>query len=556
MAAESSQHASQSASSAELVDLVVIGGGITGAGVAWDSALRGVRTVLFEARDYASGTSSRSSKLVHGGLRYLEQFEFGLIYEAVNERRRLRRLARHLVRPLGFVFGRYRGQKPPLALLRLGLWIYEGLVGFRVDRLHRKLSPAEATAKIPGLAQTDLQGAVYYFDAKAADARLTWEVILGARQAGAQTYNYAPVEHVERLDDGTWAVTAHVQGRGALTVRARTVVAAVGPWGNEALCRFFPELPVAVRPTKGIHLVLPADRLPVKDALVMQHPRDGRVTFVIPGRSFVYVGTTDTDYEGPLDEPGVTADDVDYLLEVLAVYFPDLHFTHADVTATWSGLRPLVQESGKSAYQISREHQLTEMASGFWSIEGGKLTTFRVMAEQAVDAVVGHLLLVDAGRDFEPVRTKREPLPGGRGLVGEADLALWIRQTAAQLDDDETLARHLVFTYGSRVLEVLPYIEQAPARIVPEQPYTEGEIRFLAEQEEVIELEDLMLRRTEIYYRDPGNGLVQAERIAEIIAQARGFDADWRQATVARYQHLVADALRFREGRRTQDEHV
>lgn len=527
------------------VDLVVIGGGIVGAGVAWDAALRGLDVVLFERRDFASGTSSRSSKLIHGGLRYLQQGEIKLIYEAVNERRRLRKLARHLVRPLGFYFPRYQGQKPGIGMMRVGLIVYEALTGFRVDHLHRRLGPGQTLAEVPGLRPDGLKGSLFYYDAKAADARIVWEAILGARQAGAAAFNYTSVTAVDRRG-GRWHVTATASDGAKVTLQSTVVLAAVGPWGNVALKQFFPHLETHVRPTKGIHLVVPQTKLPLRHAVVLESPRDKRVTFAIPGRGYVYVGTTDTDYHGDIDEPSVDREDAEYMLEILRTWFPAAGIGAEDVTASWSGLRPLVEEAGKSAYQVSREHQINEIEPGFLTIEGGKLTTYRLMAEQAVDAVLTHVLRQTPGRHIEPCYTKHEPLPGGRGIHDENDLDELVVRVQSYLKCDSDVAHHLVFSYGSRVLAMLDTVAADSAKVDPALPYTWGELDYVIAHESVRELEDLFLRRTEVYYQAADNGLGIAAEAVRRMAAHLGTDEAWQEQALTKYRARCAAGLAWR----------
>lgn len=529
------------------VDLVVVGGGINGAGVAFDAALRGLDTVLFEQGDFGYGTSSRSSKLIHGGLRYLEQLEFRLIYEAVNERRRLRRLARHLVRPLGFHFPRYTGQRPGPQLLRVGLLVYEALVGFRVDGRHRGLGPAQMLAEVPILRREGLRGGVHYYDAKANDARVVWELILGAAQAGAGTFNGVEVVGAERHGD-RWHVRVRERETGAeATLRASAVVAAVGAWGDQLAERILGRPVRRIRPTKGIHLVLPTEKLPIRDAVAMTHPRDKRVFFVIPGRGYVYTGTTDTDYEGDLAEPGVTRADVDYLLEALDFHFPAGKFSADDVRATWSGLRPLVAEEGVSASSVSREHEIPEIEPGFFSIEGGKLTTYRVVAEEAVDSVLPHVRRGRPDARFEDCGTRTEPLPGGRGILSEADLDEWTTRLGAALEPLELAAsaRHLAESYGSRSLELLPWVEAEPTPVLPGLPQSWGELQFIIEQESVQSVEDVLLRRTEIYYQAADNGLGLADEVARRLARQQGRDEAWQTAAVEAWRSRVAAGRAF-----------
>ena len=528
------------------VDLLVIGGGINGAGIAFDAALRGADVLICERRDWAAGTSSRSSKLIHGGLRYLEQLEFKLVFESVNERMGLRRLARHLVRPLGFHFPRYQGQHPGVGTVSLGLFVYEALTGFRVDGRYRRLAPAATLNEVPILRTDGLKGAVHYYDAKSADARLVWELVVAAREAGSGAFAGVEAIGAERHGD-RWHVTLRdVQLGTTVVVRASAVVAAVGAWAGVDIARLLGRPGPKIRPTKGIHLVVPADKLPIVDAVAMTHPRDNRVQFAIPGRGYVYAGTTDTDFEGSLEEPGVTAADVEYMLETLDFHFPKSRFSAADVYATWSGLRPLIYEEGKSASEVSREHAIPEIEPGFFSVEGGKLTTYRVVAAQAVDLVVPHMRRARASLDIEDCRTRHEPLPGSRGIHSEADLDDWTTRTRDYLDIDAGRARHLTETYGSRVQNVLSYVEREPLPLAEALPQTWGELQYVIEQEDVRNLDDVFLRRTEVYYQALDNGASLADEVARRLAATRGLDEAWRVEAVAAWQRRITEGLAFR----------
>lgn len=528
------------------VDLLVLGGGINGAGIAFDAALRGADVLLVERRDWAAGTSSRSSKLIHGGLRYLEQLQFKLVFESVNERMNLRRLARHLVRPLGFHFPRYAGQRPGVGTVALGLFVYEGLTGFRVDGRFRKLGPEATLREVPALRRDGLRGAVHYYDAKAADARLVWELVVAARDAGAGAFVGVEAIGAERRGE-RWHVTLRdVESGATVVVRASAVVAAVGAWAAVDIARMLGRPGPRLRPTKGIHLVVPAEKLPIRDAVAMTHPRDRRVQFAIPGRGYVYTGTTDTDFAGSLDEPGVTAADVDYMLESMDFHFPGSQLTANDVYASWSGLRPLVYEDGKSASEVSREHAIPEIEPGFFSVEGGKLTTYRVVAAQAVDRAVPHMTRNRPDLRLASCATRHEPLPGGRGIHSEDDLDQWTTRTREYLATDDHRARHLIETFGSRVQAVLPYIEREPSPIAPHLPQTWGELQYVIEHEDVRALDDLFLRRTEVYYQDPENGAGVAAEAARRIAHRLGRDEDWQAEAIAAWHRRIADGLAFR----------
>ncbi|MDQ2827186.1 MAG: glycerol-3-phosphate dehydrogenase/oxidase, partial [Actinomycetota bacterium] len=360
-------------------DVLVVGGGITGAGVALDAASRGLRTALVERDDFGSGTSSRSSKLVHGGLRYLRQGDYRLVAQALAERRRLLHNAPHLVRPLPFLVPSY-GSRAGLRAVSSALWLYDLAGGFRIG-LHRRLSPADTLARAPALRSQGLTGAHLYLDAQADDARLTLAV---ARTAvldhGAVAANHA---RVTALEPGG----AQVEADGhTLEIDASIVVSAAGVWADELAGAARP----SIRPAKGVHVTVPAERIPTDVALVLPVRADGRTVFVVPwpGTGRVYIGTTDTDYDGPLDSPVCTGADVDYLLDAVNASLTTA-LEPADVVGTWAGLRPLVAEGahGRRSSDLSRRHRVSRTPEGLVTISGGKLTTYRAMASDTVDEV-------------------------------------------------------------------------------------------------------------------------------------------------------------------------
>ncbi len=423
----------------EQFDLLVIGGGITGAGVALDAAARGLRTALVEKADFGSGTSSKSSKLIHGGLRYLQQKEFRLVYEALAERQRLLANAPHLVTPLPFLiplFGTAGALNSGLArLYAIALWQYDLTGGLRIGKRHRRISREEALALVPTLDTERLVAGFLYWDARADDARLALTVLRTAViNYGAVAANYSPVAAIRRRPDTGRACGATLQD--GSDVRAHVVVNATGVWSD--VVRGLDEGPSVagwLRPAKGIHLTFPAHRLPVEVATVLPTPGDRRSIFVVPWGDFTYAGTTDTDYQGPLDDPQCTPADVDYVLAALnaAMTSP---VTRADVVGTWAGLRPLVSAAkNQRTADLSRRHRVFVSDHGVVTVTGGKLTTYRRMAADTVDSVVRllgrgpkhcpttHLRLLGAtgsaalgaGRRGRPAAGhRRHPHPSGR----------------------------------------------------------------------------------------------------------------------------------------------
>lgn len=380
------------------VDVLVIGGGIVGSGVARDAAMRGLRVGLVEQQDFAAGTSSRSSRLLHGGLRYLAQGRIKLVHEASVEKKTIHRIAPHLSDPLGFVFPAYRGEGPPLWLLRIGVKLYDLLCGGRNFNPSRGFSRAETLGMLPQLQSKSLTGSVRYFDALTNDARLVIDTLRSAGEHGAALLNYARFQGAQR-DGAVWSceVEDRLSG-GRQTIRARTVVNATGPWAD-----LVPHSAVKLRLSKGIHIVIDQARLPVPSAVVITEGK--RILFVLPWGERVIIGTTDTDYRGRPEEVVTSAEDVAYLLRTANGFFPNIGLSESDIVSTWAGLRPLIANSDGTPSDISREHQIHCPEPGWWDIAGGKLTTYRLMAEQATDQLVKHL-----GVGVKPCRTAMEPL--------------------------------------------------------------------------------------------------------------------------------------------------
>lgn len=376
------------AMSAAPIDLLVVGGGIVGAAVARDAARRGLRTALVEQADFAFGTSSRSTRLLHGGLRYLAQGRIGLVRQASLEKRRLHAIAPHLAVPLAFIFPSYRGSGWPLWMLRIGVRVYDLLCNNRNLGRSGTYDRAALGALLPGLRADGLAGAARYFDALTNDARLVLDTLRSAEHAGALLANYTRFIGAERAG-AHWRAT--LQGTDAdapapHAVEARAIVNATGPWSDRV-----PRSAVRLRLTKGIHLVLDRSRLPVPDAVVLTEGR--RLLFAIPWGERIILGTTDTDYADDPATPTCADADVDYLLALANETFPAAKLCRADIIRSWAGLRPLVADKDGNPSDISRSHDILHPEPGWWDIAGGKLTTCRLMAEQAVDAVVAELRL-------------------------------------------------------------------------------------------------------------------------------------------------------------------
>lgn len=545
----------------EPVDLLVVGGGINGAGIARDAARRGLSVAMVEMRDLAWGTSSRSSKLVHGGLRYLEQFEFGLVFESVSERRILLDIAPHIVNPLGFLFPVYKNSRKPLTLINAGMWIYEGLSLFRSPKRHRTVKPAEMETLEPALNREGLKGAPLYFDCSTDDARLTLESALDAVEHGATVTTWAKVTGFIKDEE-----TGRVKGaviKDMLTgsekhVEAPVIINATGPWTDRTVS-MSRELPQAMlRPTKGTHVVVEHKKLPVNHAVVVFHPEDGRVLFAIPWGDRTYLGTTDTD---ELEDPALisaSAEDVRYLLTAAKHQFPDFPLTPDDIISTWSGLRPLMRPQSRKGEaidesSISREHQIVIGQDGLITIAGGKLTTYRRMSAEVVDTAVKVLRAVRGEKpSLQAAETDTAPLPGAVGWPEDDDAQKVIQQVLEESGGhlSEASAALLANTYGMRAIEIAAMISDAPALaqpIVPGRPEVMAQVTWAVRRELAAQVSDVMIRRTQLFFRDLNQGLDAADAVADHMAAMLGWDDERREASLADYHHEVALSRRWRE---------
>ena len=530
------------------VETLVVGGGINGAGIARDAARRGLKVAVVEKGDLASGTSSRSSKLVHGGLRYLEQLEFSLVFEAVSERRVLMDIAPHLVNPLGFLFPVYKGDRRSLATITAGMVLYDGLSLFRSPRLHRRLNPLQVEEEEPALAQEHLKGAPLYYDCSTDDARITLETALDAVEYGAVI---AP--HVEAMGFVTCekkricgVVVKDRIGGGLKQVPAGVVINATGPWTDDTLALAgHGDAPDLLRPTKGVHIVVPREVLPVNNAVVCFHPDDGRVLFAVPWGDSTYVGTTDTDHEGDLDELFASAEDVDYLVRCLAVYFPDHPVGDDDILCTWAGL---------DASSVSREHRIVVTQDGLVTVAGGKLTTYRLMSHEVVDTAARMLRLSGhLHQRLKEPRTDEEPLPGAVRWPDDDDhdaVAARVLDVGGDRLTPET-ARLLADTYGSLGTAVARLTRQDPTLaepLVPGRPEILAQIDHAVQQELCATVTGALQLRTQLYFRDRDQGLTCAARVAERMGDLLSWSEEEREDQVAAYQKEVALSRRWRSG--------
>jgi glycerol-3-phosphate dehydrogenase len=522
----------------EQFDLLVIGGGITGCGVARDAALRGLRVALVEKDDFASGTSSRSSRLVHGGVRYLEHGQLHLVFESSAERRRLLRLVPHLVRPLAFTWPVYRGARVGKWKLAAGLALYDVLSLFRNVGRHRQLNATAVTVREPELRPDGLRGGAVYFDAATDDARLTLANALGAVAASATVLNYAEVRGFRANGVVSGAIVTDRIGGEDVAVRATVVVNATGPWSDTL--RQLEQTAVGLVPTPGsaaaivrgsvgAHVAVPRERVGNRGALTLLSPIDGRVMFVLPDGAHSVIGTTERPADASPDDVRATERDVAYLLESANAFFPKARLTRTDVVSAWAGIRPLAAASdARDLGRVSREHAITHGPGGIVTITGGKLTTYRVMARQVVDHVERKL-----GRRSRRTPTDTLPLPGGD--LASVDSAIAAAQATI---GDGDVARRLVHSYGSRWHDVWERATREPggtARISGELPYLMGEMSYAVEHDMACTLGDLLIRRTRLAFETVDHGRSVAASVAAAVSSLLGWDDAARVRAVDRF---------------------
>lgn len=533
----------------DVFDIVVVGGGITGAGVARDAALRGLKVVLLERGDLACGTSSKSSRMIHGGLRYLEHYRFGLVHESVVERWRLMQLAPHLVRPLPFLYPVYKGERPRLPVITLGTFMYSLLCAFRTPGPRRRCSPKVVASLEPGLEQEGLNGAALYYDCSTNDARLTLETAMDAAAEGAVILPRAEVTGSVRGGQGFQVSASDAVTGEEFNVAARSLVLAAGAWTDAVMPLVVPGHGKWLRPTKGVHIVFSAKRFPVNHAVVMRSVHnDGRIVFVVPWGDHTYVGTTDTDFPDAEAGLGVTADDCSYILDICQRYFPDYNLTGDDILSVWAGVRPLVAPEGEvdqdeeiNPSDVSREEKVELVEPGVVAVAGGKLTTYRVMGAQVVDR-----LRRSGGESWSlapgPSVTEDRPLPGGVGVEELDLLAGELQQQHPDLPSDWLAG--LAHTYGARAGEVaaLAASDRSLLELLPGAKRVRvAEVHFAIRHEYVCSVEDFLVRRTYIYYRTEDQGSAAASVVADALVALGVTDRESASRQVEEYRAGVTE---------------
>ncbi|WP_433193733.1 glycerol-3-phosphate dehydrogenase [Nocardia sp. CA-107356] len=518
------------------IDVLVIGGGVVGAGAALDAAARGLTVTLVEARDFAAGTSSRSSKLIHGGLRYLEQLDFWLVREALKERSLLlHRLAPHLVRPVSFLLP-LQHRVWERAYIGAGVALYDTIGGARALPMHRHLSHTRAMALAPALRDDAMIGAIRYFDAQVDDARHTMTIARTAAQHGAAVLTRTKVTGL--LRDGERVIGAHVTdletGR-EYTVRARRVISATGVWTDEMNKMTGVEFPFHVRMSKGVHILVPRERLDLDTGLIMRTEKS--VLFVIPWARHWIIGTTDTDWALDKNHPVASDADVQYILDHMNAVLRE-PLTRNDIVGTYAGLRPLLSGASSDTATLSREHAVAEPVPGLFVIAGGKYTTYRVMAADVVDAAVKGL-----GRAAAPSVTEHLPL---LGAVGYQEMAADVHSHAQRAGLSVATVEHLLGRYGSGVCELFDLIAAEPELAEPlpgAEEYLGAEVVYAVTHEGALHLDDVLTRRTRISIEAADRGLTAAPAVAFLMGGRLDWDATTTDREITRYRERVEAEL-------------
>ncbi|MGD8370285.1 MAG: glycerol-3-phosphate dehydrogenase/oxidase [Syntrophobacterales bacterium] len=527
----------------EEFDLVVIGGGVTGAAIARDAAMRGMKVALIEKIDFASGTSSKSSRMIHGGLRYLKQLDIGLVKESLSEREKLLHLAPHLVHPAPYLIPIYSGWLGRLEL-HIGMHGYDLLARDSSLGRHRNLSPQEVLHEEPLLREENLSGGFIYYDCLVNDSRLTLAIVKSAHENGAVVANYTqaigfgldkkPLREVRFREI--------LKGKEGV-IRTRVVVVAAGHWTDELLQRHDHPGPT-LRPTKGVHLVFPKNRLKVNKIVVVP-TADKRMIFVVPLGEYAYVGTTDTDYTGSLDTVLVDDTDVTYLLDAINQCFPSLNLRPTDIVSSWAGLRPLTKEEGAPS-KVSRDYHVDLYDDGLALITGGKLTTHRTMAKSLVDQVLKRYDDLLEG-DFSPCSTAETPLVGGE----MADFPSYLKAQSLGLKDRWGLSQinveHLIHSYGRNHMDILALGLRNRKLLEPLGPgcrVIRAQVIYAVEDEMALTLEDFMSRRTSLIYFNGQQDL--ASTAAKLMGRVLGWNRTRRLAEIRKYRETVQQMFNFR----------
>lgn len=513
-------------------DLVIIGGGINGAGVARDASARGMKVALIETRDFASGTSSKSSKLIHGGIRYLENLEFKLVFEALNERTKLFEMAPHLVHPLRFMIPLYEESRVGMFKMGMGMWLYDALALFQAPEMHERCNAKESMARMPALRETNLLGSYIYSDAYMDDDRLVIETLRSANENGAVCANYVKATGAEFGADGkiTGVVCEDQISKDKFTIKGRHVISSVGPWTDEVGQTLFKDWKKILRPTKGVHLTLPKHRLPLSSAVVMGAERSDRIVFGIPRHEMIIIGTTDTDYKESPENVTTTPEDVKYLLEITDHYFPGAKVTSHDIIASYAGVRPLVNDGSSTEGKTSREHTILDDPRGVTFVAGGKYTTYRLMCQQTVEHALKSFTMEDRAKFARPDTTKplNEYTSVDAFQQAQALVFSWSSEMARSAEDITQLAER----YGKEA-------EVIVSRYSEDYTYWQLEAAQAIDSTMCLHLRDFFARRTHLFLADRNHGVKHIDEIAQVFQEKMG----WSDSRLHDEKHMLTEYM-------------
>lgn len=523
----------------EIFDLVIIGGGINGAGVARDAVSRGMKVALVEAFDFASGTSSRSSKLIHGGIRYLENMEFKLVFEALNERTKLFEMAPHLVHPLRFMIPLYESSRVGMFKMGLGMWLYDALSLFQAPEFHERLNAKDSVSRMPVLKPEGLKGAYIYSDAYMDDDRLVLETLRAAHEEGAVLAHYTKaigVQYNEKNQFQSLKVKDQISGEEFL-IQGKHLIGSVGPWTDEMGFELFKEWKKTLRPTKGIHLTLSKDRLPLESAVVMAAEKGNRIVFGIPRHEMVIIGTTDTDFQGSPSDVEATKEDVKYLIDIVNRYFPGAAITEKDLVSSYAGVRPLIYDGSQAESKTSREHSIWQDPRGVTFVAGGKYTTYRLMAQQVVDKALESFSL---GQRVSFANSKtNQPLNAYVEIHKYHDILNQVNQMADSFAVPVADVRLLAERYGAEVLPLL-------TRTSHLSTIWEKEAHQAIHYTMCDRIVDFMTRRVPLFLSQPDHGIQHLENIANVFAAELNWNEQEKMQQIQSYKDYIKKELHWK----------
>jgi glycerol-3-phosphate dehydrogenase len=523
----------------ELFDLIIIGGGINGAGIARDAALRGMRVALVEANDFASGTSSRSSKLIHGGIRYLENYDFKLVFEALNERTKLFEIAPHLVHQLRFMIPLYDSSRVGMFKMGLGMWAYDALALFQAPEFHERLNSTQSMNRMPVLNKHGLKGSYVYSDAYMDDDRLVHETLRSANEAGAVCANYMKASKIKWDEKGNFQslLVEDQLAEEKIWIKGHHLISSVGPWTDELGKDLFAKWEKVLRPTKGIHLTLTKDRLGLSSAVVMAAEKSDRIVFGIPRHEMVIIGTTDTDFKDSPSEVSADSSDVEYLLSIVNSYFPGAKIQKEDIVSSYAGVRPLVRDDSSSEGKTSREHSIWSDSRGITFVAGGKYTTYRLMSQQVVEEALHFFDLSDRVRfdktlTYQSLNENIEPERYRQMFFQVESLALYFNRP----QEDVKL---LVERYGAEAIGILEKGQGLKS-------IWEVEALHAIHSTMCLHLTDFMTRRVPLFLAKKDHGEKNLEAIASVFEHELGWDSNQAKEEILKYRQYIKKELHWK----------